>query len=378
MMGDSSFSARTFDDAEAEVLHHVRTFSLSWLDPDASSHNHHIVNAAAQAKQLTSNIAGHCSHKTSANQCERCTWSEFAFGLAMLEEGHSDLAWTSFHLGCRLASFLLSSPSKLFIRNLIMAFGSPRWQQFQELRNRLLNYLAMMSAEILGDEHSITIILKHISRGDALQQCARSALEIMIEVAEMGSLPAHPDILLIKRSLSVILRRAKQYEQAEKVLLSAVHQSEYLNGSLAKETRRCLRRLGHLYMEQCRWDEAEATFMRILDSAPGKDEYKDTWIPDEISVYTYQHLAKMFSDIGDSTRCRYWLSQELMAAISRWGTHGEYTTECLQLAYNETSPEGLVEVVEQYPEVLVKAESMFRTGKLVISKARWCAVRNLI
>ena len=374
----SGYLTPPFIDPVDEVLCHVREFSLSWLDPDASSHQHHIMDAAAQAKRLTSNVLGHCSHRSSPKQCERCTWSEFDFGLAMLENGHNDLAFTSFHLGCRLAHLLLSSPSKLFIRNLIMAFGTHRWEKFESLRHQLLNYLALMASEVLGDDHSITVILKHASRDNVLQNCAERALEIMIEVSESALSPAHPDVLLIKRSLSVILRREKNYTKSEEILLRAIDDSEALHGQHAKETRRCLRRLGHLYMEQYRWDEAEEIFQRILDSAPGKSEYRDSWIPDEISVYTYQHLAKMSSDMGDLRNSRFWLSQELMAAIKRWGTQGEYTAECLQLAYNETPPDSLATVIEQYPDILLQAESMVRQGRIVISKNRWCAVRNLI
>ncbi|RMZ92035.1 hypothetical protein DV736_g708, partial [Chaetothyriales sp. CBS 134916] len=360
-------------DPVEEVLDHVRQFSMSWLDPEDSSHDHQIVDAAAQAKRLTSNIVGHCSHRSSPKQCERCTWSEFDFGLAMLEEGYNDLAFTSFHLGCRLAHLLLSSPSKLFIRNLIMAFGTHRWEQFESLRHQLLNYLAQMASEVLGDDHSITIILKHCSQGNVLQQCAERALEIMIEVAEASSSLAHPDVLIIKRSLSVILRRQKNYIKSKEILLDAINDSEVFNGRHAKETRRCLRRLGHLFMEQCRWEEAGAVFQRILDSAPGKLEFRDNWIPDEISVYTCQHLARMYSDMGDLANSRYWLAQELIAAIKRWGTQGEYTTECLQLAYNEIPAGSLASVIEQCPEILLQAQSMFRQGRMAISKSRWSA-----
>ncbi|RMD44389.1 hypothetical protein DV735_g624, partial [Chaetothyriales sp. CBS 134920] len=361
----------TSPDPVEEVLEHVRRFSQSWLDPEDSSHDHQIVDAAAQAKRLTSNIRGHCSHRSSSKQCERCTWSEFDFGLAMLEEGHNDWAFTSFHLGCRLANFLLSSPSKLFIRNLIMAFGTHRWEQFESLRHQLLNYLAQMASEVLGDVHPIAIILKHCSEGNVLQQCAERALEIMIEVAGASSSPAHPDVLIIKRSLSVILRRQKNYIKSEKILLDAINDSEVHNGLHAKETRRCLRRLGHLFMEQCRWEEAHEVFQRILNSAPGKSEFQENWIPDEISVYTYQHLARMYNDMGDLDTSRYWLVQELVAAIKRWGPDGEYTTECLQLAYNEVPAGSLHSVAGQYPDILQQAQTLFREGKLVISKRRW-------
>ncbi|RMZ81573.1 hypothetical protein DV737_g2485, partial [Chaetothyriales sp. CBS 132003] len=356
-MSVADSTALTSLDPVEEVLGHVQRFSLSWLDPEDSSHDHQIVDAAAQAKRLTSNIVGHCSHRSSPKQCERCTWSEFSFGLAMLEEGYNDLAFTSFHLGCRLAHLLLSSPSKLFIRNLIMAFGTHRWEQFESLRHQLLNYLAQMAAEVLGDEHSITIILRHCSQGNVLQQSAERALEIMIKVAEASSSPAHPDVLIIKRSLSVVLRRQKSYDKSEEILLDAINDSETINGRHAKETRRCLRRLGHLFMEQCRWEDAGAVYQRILDSAPRKSEFRDSWIPDEISVYTYQHLARMYSDMGDLANSRYWLAQELIAAIKRWGTQGEYTTECLQLACKEIPAGSLGSVIEQYPEILHQAHT---------------------
>lgn len=360
------------------VLYYVQQFSESWMAPEPNSHQHQIADAAAKAAKITSGIVGHCSHRSSPKQCERCTWSEFDFGLAMLEDGRSDSASTSFELGCRLASLLLSSPSKLFIRNLIMAFGSTRWEKFEPFRQKLLEYLALMASTVLGERHPITIILTDVSCGDTLAASAEFALQIMLRLIEKVTHSAHPDVLLIKRSLSVILRRQHDYIVSEQILQSAITDSEHHNGFDCKETRRCLRRLGHLYMEQKRFREAEAVYQRILDTAPGKTVYQDAWIPDEISVYTYQHLAHMSEDMGDQAKCRYWFMKELNAAIKRWGVGGEYTAQCLQVAYNSLPPEALRSAVNQYPDIFDQAEMANLRGTVVISKARWCAVRNVI
>lgn len=267
-----------------------------------------------------------------------------------------------------------------------MAFGSSRWEQFEDFRHKLLEYLALMAEVVLGNCHPVTIILQTICRGDSLVVSAEHALRKMITIFEKKSRAADPDVLLVKRSLSVILRRQEEFAASESLLLGAIADSETENGYSHKETRRCLRRLGHLYMQQQRWEEAEATFMRILDTAPGRQTGQPgvvdaLWIPDEISVYTYQHLARLSSERGDLSKCRWWFSKELMAAIKRWGPGGEYTTECLSLVYNETPGGNLAYIVEQYPEVLGALEQHLGFGKekgVIISKARWCAVRNLI
>jgi tetratricopeptide (TPR) repeat protein len=393
-----------------QVLYYVEQFTDSFGSSTTSPYQPQIPDAAAQARQITSGITNHCSHKTGPYQCERCTWAEFDFGLAMLEDGHADLAMTSFELGCRLARLLLSQPSKLFVRNLVMAFGSSRWAKFEGFRHKLLDYLALMAQVVLGDDHPITIILQHVATGDTLVACSELALRAMIATFEKTSRLAHPDVLLVKRSLSVILRRQQQFSLSEKLLLRAIHDSEVQNGVNHKETRRCLRRLGHLYMQEQRWDEAETVFIRILNSAPGLqqaqtsapvynfstlDEAKDcftthsppsSWIPDEISVYTYQHLARLSSDRGDDSQTRYWFGKELEAALKRWGPSGEYTTECLSLAIASASTSSmlasteadmLASVVEQYPEIL-QTSMVTGVGGIFVSKARWCAVRNLI
>ena len=361
-----------------QVLLHVRQFSRSWMIPGSHPHQDYIADAAAKAAQITSSLVGHCSHKSSPKQCERCTWAEFDFGLAMLEDGHKDFALASFELGCRLVHLLLSSPSKLFIRNLIMAFGSTRWKPFEAFRRTLLDYMASMASLVLGDGHAITIILQHVACGDILAACAEPALRIMLELFRTTYHAAHPDVLLIKRSLSVILRRQRDYYGSEEILLSAIEDSKRHNGHDCKETRRCLRRLGHLCMEQGRFSEAEAVFRRILDTAPGRSLYQENWKPDEISVYTYQHLARMATDMGDHSMCRYWFMKELDAAIKRWGIGGEYTAECLQVAYNEIPLDALGSAVQKYPDIFNQDEVRRFKGGIVISKARWCAVRNLI
>ena len=291
----------------------------------------------------------------------------------MLEDRHTNLALTSFELGCRLAHLLLSSPSKLFIRNLIMAFGSTRWDQFKPFRQKLLEYLALMASVVLGQKHPITIILENVACGDTLAASAEFSLRLMLQLFEQTYHSAHPDVLLIKRSLSVILRRQRDYHASEQILLSAIKDSSSYNGHGSKETRRCFRRLGHLYMEQRRYEEAKTVFQTILRHCS-----REVSVPRKLDTRRDQCLYLPASGsngkrgMGDQIKCRFWFLKELDAAIKRWGVDGEYTAECLQLAYNE-----IPSAVEQYPAIFDQAAWKAK-GAIVISKARWCAVRNLI
>ena len=357
-----------------EVLFHVQRFSESWVTSAGGSHRHVIPDADARAAMITSQHSRHCSHKASNVQCERCTWAEFDYGLAMLEQGFYADAVASFELGCRLFDLLLSRPSKLFIRNLINAFGSLRWEDFPDSRKGLLQYLADMATVILGGHHSITIILHNLTCGNILAAIAEPALKTMIEIFEKDLHPADPDVLLIKRSLSVVLRRQQNFDKAESILKNAIEVSTVYLGTETKETRRCLRRLGHLYMQQGFWERARQVYLEILCTA----SIKNDWPPDEISVYTYHHLTQMAQAMGDQKMTRFWFYQELMAAIKRWGPTGDYTVECLQVAYIDTPAEVLDEVVKMYPDILNCLGGIEIKERVVISKARWCAVRNLI
>ena len=361
-----------------QVLVHVRRFSESWVANAGSSHAHVIPDADARAAMITSSHSRHCSHKASNVQCERCTWAEFDYGLAMLEQGLYADAVASFELGCRLFDLLLSRPSKLFIRNLINAFGSLRWECFPDSRRGLLQYLADMSTVILGGHHSITIILHNLTCGNILAIIAEPALQIMVDAFETDLHAADPDVLLIKRSLSVVLRRQLNFSKAESILKDAIRVSTDCHGAKEKETRRCLRRLGHLYMQQCRWKETQEVYRQVLHTAPKRGSNNSDWPQDEISVYTYHHLTQMAQAMGDQKMTRFWFYQELMAAIKRWGPTGDYTVECLQVAYIETPAEVLEEVVKNYPDIRNHLGEVMFKEKVVISKARWCAVRNLI
>ena len=361
-----------------EVLLNVRYFSESWVTSAGSSHQHVIPDADARAAMITSEHSRHCSHKASTVQCERCTWAEFDYGLAMLEQGLYADAVASFELGCRLFNLLLSRPSKLFIRNLINAFGSMRWEDFPDSRKGLLQYLADMATVILRGHHPITVILHNMTCGNILAAVAEPALQTMIEIFEDDSHTADPDVLLMKRTLSVVLRRQEDFDKAESILKDAIEASTVYHGTEAKETRRCLRRLGHLYMQQRVWEKARQVYLEILCTAPVKDHNHGDWPPDEISVYTYHHLTQMAQAMGDQNMTRFWFYQELMAAIKRWGPTGDYTVECLQVAYIDTPAQVLDKVVMKYPDILNCLGGIEIKEKVVISKARWCAVRNLI
>lgn len=57
-----------------KVVYYVEQFTDSWMSPDMSNANQHrIPDAAAQAARITSGLTGHCSHKSTPQQCERCT-----------------------------------------------------------------------------------------------------------------------------------------------------------------------------------------------------------------------------------------------------------------------------------------------------------------
>jgi len=360
-----------------EVLYYVRQFTESLTSLDLPPRRDSMCTEAAK---IVAAIPGHCAHRASPDQCERCTWAEFDYGLEMLATGDIPSAFASFELGCRLARWLLSDPSKYFIRNLFMVFGRNRWESFESLRHRLLGYLAMMASVALGSAHPITKILENIACPGTLEESAEFALRTMLELFEKKLRPAHPDVLLLKRSLSIVLRRQGDYEVSERELQSAIHDSEVHNGVNHKETRRCLRRLAHLYMEVGRLPEAEMVCERILASAPTFISREGSQIPDEISVYTYHHLAEIANAMGNHVKCREWFSKELVAAIRRWGPSGDYSAECIRAALLESShtPDALAEVVKHYPDILEQVQATAVQAPFIVSKARWCAIRNLV
>ena len=249
----------------------------------------------------------------------------------MLERNKPRVAWHLIDLACQAAKYmLLHEPGRLF-RSLIIDFGSARWHNFTALRRHLMSFLSNMSATVLAANHPLTIIAHNLKLADTSERTAELSMKTMADVCENRLGASHRVVLSVKRDLSTVLRRQRDWAATEGCLLMLLAQSEQTYGETQDETRRCLRRLARFYTKTNRAKLAQDLFKDILRR--GEME-KPCGVYDGIDVYAFQELATCSANEENYSESEVWLKKAVSAGMMSWGTSDFGFMDCIHRLRN--------------------------------------------
>ncbi|KIW35067.1 uncharacterized protein PV07_01787 [Cladophialophora immunda] len=255
-------------------------------------------------------------------------WHQFQHGLNLLEQGDVRTAFADFQRGCAMAEEYLLRPSKYALVSLLLVMGNRRWERHQQVWESVLRFMSSMSAKALGSQHPLAHIMRRIMDWDLMRGVAQTSLTVMLDLNQRKLGPAHPDVLLLQQSQSVELMRQGDFERSESLVQDSCRVSRQVYGPSSPATRNCLRRLGNLYLEQQRWDDAESVFENILALDSAANAYRGPG--DESSVFTCQNLSLVNCRRGDLAKSHYWAQQELDLALKIYGPEDEYYADCVR------------------------------------------------
>ena len=255
-------------------------------------------------------------------------WYQFQHSLTLLEQGNVHDAFKDLQRGCSMAEQYLLRPNKQILMSLLIVMGNRRWGRHQQAWLSVLRFLASMSLNALGPKHPLTHILSHINSWELMRGVAQPAMRVVLDTYSKQLGAGHPEVMLLKQGLSVELMRDGDYDNSEALIQEAVDLTSNTWGESSLARRHCLRRLGNLYVEQHRWNEAETIFENViaLDSM-ANSHHGPT---DETSVFTYQNLSVISCRKGEMLKSEYWAEQEMDLALSVYGKEDEYYMDCLK------------------------------------------------
>jgi tetratricopeptide (TPR) repeat protein len=199
-------------------------------------------------------------------------WYKFYLAVVMLKRNESVVGWRLAKEGCEITKSVIEQPSRSFFPNLYNHFGSHKWDEFESLRLNILRYLKDMSVLLLGANHPLTIILGYLAIEGLLKIVSEPALKIMLDVYEQALDSMHPDVIQTKRSLCKVFRRRNEFCAATDRVKAMLKHSEQVNGRYHTNTRRWVRRLGHLYRYQERYEDAEAMYRDVVELAEKRSD----------------------------------------------------------------------------------------------------------
>ena len=302
------------------MLKSVRIFTETKLGQDLD------VTPEFQAHEV------HAATRDGARSMTKRQWrrTEYIFskihqGLGMLEANEFEDAFESLHQGCQLAENFLKHPPRLLFSSLYMVLGCQKWSRHEPVRHCLLTYLSKMATTKLGTAHPISTALSSLLQGGLFKESAEAVFRSTIDLFETQLGPLHHETLVLKISLCVILSRQGEFQAAEDFIRSLCKECEQHYGKSHAATRKCLRRLGNLYLSQGRTAEAEHIFEDVIRRGATYSGPSD-----EISIYTFQNLGTLCAQRGHCARSEFWYEKELEAALERWGTQDEYYIDCCE------------------------------------------------
>ena len=260
-----------------------------------------------------------------------CIWHTFQQGLAMLERGATEEAFAWFQEGCASASsYVIANPRSVII-GLFTVMGNPHWARYRALSHALLRFLASLCFVHLGKEHPLHAMFSHSLNPDLMITVAEPCLRLCLDLIESHAGSHDPAFLKIQKGLFVQLTRQREFDASERIIRDACILGAKHYGHDSAPFRSCLRRLGILYLEQNRLEEAERVFMDVVgastilaDTSPWEG------LNSENRILTCQNLSVVHLNKGDREKSDYWAEMELQVAKSIYGSEDEYVADCLR------------------------------------------------
>lgn len=240
-------------------------------------------------------------------------WYKFYLAVVMLKRKESTMGWKLVNEGCEMTRGALEHPSRNFFANLYNHFGSRKWDEFESLRLYILRFLERMATYTLGVNHPLTVMLRHLAIEGVLRNLSERALWVMLHIYKQALGQMHPDVIQTERSLCKVFRRQKEFDTAEERVNSMLGHSERVYGSYGLRTRRCMRRLGHLYRYQEQYENAEKMYRDVVRFAENSTDKREGL--DDLALCTVHDLVSIAFQTKRFTTAEAWARLAMTADL---------------------------------------------------------------
>jgi tetratricopeptide (TPR) repeat protein len=280
-------------------------------------------------------------------------WYKFYLAVVMLKRKESTMGWKLVNEGCEMIRGVLEHPSRNFFTNLYNHFGSRKWDEFESLRLHILRFLEKMAALTLGSNHPLTLVLHHLAVEGVLRNLSERALWVMLDIYKQALGQMHPDVIQTERSLCKVFRRQKEFDTAKERVNSMLGHSERVYGNYGLQTRRCMRRLGHLYRYQEQYENAEEMYRSVVRFAESSPDKRDG--PDDLTLCTVHDLVSIAFQAKRFTTAESWARLAIAADLESRNTAPENILVCVLDLHRCLIAQGRVaeatDLIEQYSSI---------------------------
>jgi tetratricopeptide (TPR) repeat protein len=278
-------------------------------------------------------------------------WYKFYLAVVMLKRKESIIGWKLVNEGCEMTRGVLEHPSRNFFTNLYNHFGSRKWDEFEGLRLHILRFLGKMATLILGTNHPLALVLRHLGVKGVLRDLSGPALRVILHIYEQALGRMHPDVIQTERSLCKAFRRQNEFERAKEGVNSMLRHSAQVYGSYDPQTRRCMRRLGHLYRYQEQYEDAEKMYDNVVRFAENGADKRDGL--DDLALCTVHDLVSIAFQAKRFTTAEAWARLAMNAGLDSRNIAPENILVCVLDLHKCLMAQGrdaeATDLIEQYP-----------------------------
>lgn len=218
-------------------------------------------------------------------------------GLDMLVDRSSTQGWDLIHRACDDARSLISEQYRGFLMLFIVAFTDERWSFLPGLRLELLQFLARLSATILGDDHDLSSILYLLQSEDVLQNAAEPMLRTMNDIIARHRGPEDDETCATQWSIANLLRSRRQFDAAAKIGHDIYLACNEHRGAHHESTRSAIQRLSDIHLEHGRPSVARGGYREVLKRAimpiAVSSAFQSSVVFDEATIYSLQVLCEI-------------------------------------------------------------------------------------
>jgi hypothetical protein len=190
------------------------------------------------------------------------------------------------------------------------------------IRDVLLQHLSELAREQLPKGHPIMLVVNVLKNDNGDKYISLRALTYIVDRLCSILGPTHDLTQLATERLSALLRRSGDYTKALRVARAGVRAIRAVMGPGSLQERLLLRRIEHIYMDQCDWAASLSVCFDIVGQQQLDVHNPDPLYHDECAIYTMEDIAKTCECAGNLEQAISWLKQARISGGMLWG-HGE-------------------------------------------------------
>ena len=185
------------------------------------------------------------------------------------------------------------------------------------VRDGVLRQFSNLTRQNLGN-HPIKLVVDMLKDDKGDKYVSLRALTFIVERLRSTVSPVHELTQLATVRLCALLRRSGDYSEALRVARAGVQVICAMLGPGSLQERMLLRRVEHVYMDQCDWTAALSVCFDIVGQRSDVRS-PDPLYHDECAVLTMEDIAKTCECAGNVDQAIAWLKQARISAGMSWG-----------------------------------------------------------